>query len=88
MVQRKVQMECALVLTERETELLAYLSGYGPKALAELIGKKFSNRYETDEWERLWKVLREELEFAHRRFTETREVFSGIKRAAELEPKE
>jgi len=83
--QRKVQMDCTLTLTERETEMLGWLAGYGPKALAELISKQLTTKFEVEEWEQFWNAMRCELENARTRFTATRKVFSGQLRAVELE---
>ena len=85
--QRKVQMDCTLTLTERETEMLGWLAGYGPKALAELICKQMTTRIEVEEWEQFWNAMRNELENASTRFAATRKVFSGQMRACELERK-
>ena len=84
---RKVAMDCTLVLSERETEMLGYLAGYGAQAIAELICKKFTTKFEQDEWKQFWSAMRHELENTHKLFDDTRRVFSGTKRAAELERK-
>jgi len=85
LAQKKVEMHCTLDLTERETEMLGWMAGYGPKALAELISKKLTTKYEHQEWEQLWNAMRHELENASKRFAATRAVFEGRMRATDLE---
>jgi hypothetical protein len=81
---KAVEMTCTLELTEKETEMLAWLAGYGGTQIASAINVKITSRFLAAEWDALWSRLRGELERQHKLFQDTRQVFTGHKQAAAI----
>ena len=85
-IQRDLQMNCTLTLTEREAEMLGYLAGFGGEAIAERITAHLTGQFPKKEWISLWNELRTELESISKHFSDTRSVFAERKRAVPLSP--
>jgi hypothetical protein len=80
-------MTCSLILSEKETEMLGYLAGFGGKQIAKHIYDDLTKKFPQKEWEELWETMRSELERQSKMMDDTRMVFTGYKRAMEHERK-
>jgi hypothetical protein len=80
---KEVTMSCTLILSERETKMLAYLSGYGGENIANAISKDLTTEFPKEEWIKLWSDFRTVLEATAEVFNNTRYVFKGIKKAVD-----
>ena len=85
LLQKTVEMKCTLILNERETEMLGYLAGFGADNIAEAICAHLTSQFPKKEWQVFWSELRSHLESSSRKFSDTRKVFTGEKRAVALD---
>jgi hypothetical protein len=81
---RSVEMNCYLSLSEQETEMLAWLAGYGGKEIAKAIAEKLTTKYSAEQWEKFWTDMRGELGRQSKLFRDARQVFEGRKIAADI----
>lgn len=76
---RNITLTTNLELTEKETQMLAYLASFGGKIIGEKICGGLGKEFKEAEWEQFWSTVRSECEQAHTVFKDTQSVFRGWK---------
>ena len=84
---REIQMTCSLELTQREVEMLNYLSGFKGSEIGRAICGELTREYKPEDWDLLFSNLRGQTETSVTLMKETKLVFSGMRKATRIEEK-